>query len=209
MATLKTLKVRSTFFRPLIMSNPQTVQISNSFAIIGRKLNSELKAARKKGDEARMCELEKKQIRNDWEASSYWSETDNGFYLPDTIILAAIRAGGASGKKGKDIDRAVTLTEMRIPIVLPASVKHKTAEQFFGDVQNFHMQCPCKVPPKTGALIWKCRCMMPTGSSVVFSCEFDNDVLAIQSLKDILVAAGTIGMGGWRPKFGRFTVEFI
>lgn len=209
MATLKKLNVLATFFRPLIMSNPQTVQISNAFAIIGRKLNAELKAARKKGDEARMCELEQKQIRNDWEASAYWSETDKGFYIPDTIILAAIRSGASAQKKGKDIDRAVTLTQDCIPVVLPASIKHKTAEQFFGDVQNFHMQCPCKVPPKTGALIWKCRCMMPTGSSVTFTCEYDSDVLALQTLKDILVAAGTIGMGGWRPKFGRFTVEFI
>ena len=98
---MKTLKVRIKGFRPLIFTNPQTVKLSNYYAVVSRKLNAELKAARKKGNEDKLLEIEGKQIRNDWEASAYWSKEDKSFYLPDTIIAATIRAGAAAAKKGQ------------------------------------------------------------------------------------------------------------
>ena len=188
------------------MSNPQTVQISNRYATESRRLGSLLKAARKKQDENKLVELERAQIRNDWEASAYWDDAEKKFFLPDTVILACIRAGAAAAKKGKDIERAVIVSETQAYV---ETVGHRTLETAFQDEQ-FRLECPCKIPPKTGALIWKCRCMMPTGWNISFSLEYDEDIVAQKSLEQALEMAGRLsGIGGWRPKFGRFTVEIL
>jgi hypothetical protein len=55
------------------------------------------------------------------------------------------------------------------------------------------------------------RPMIPTGWTLDFALEWDPTV--IESLKDLvtyMVDAGSlIGLGDWRPKFGRFTVEVL
>ena len=200
------MRIRITGIRPIILSNPQTVKLSNPYAIISRKLNAELKAARKKGNEDKLLEIEAKQIRNDWESSAYWSTKHKSFYLPDTVVIAALRAGAAAAKKGKDIDRCVIVTEPMMLIESP--IKHPSFDAYFAD-EAFHMECPCKVPPKTGSLIWKCRCMIPTGWAGEFEVDYDEDIIAEKAMREVAVQAGLVGAGGWRPKFGRFTAEIL
>lgn len=201
---MKTLTTTWTGIRPLIMSNPQTVEIANPFAVESRRLNGLLKAARKKGDENRMAELALEQKRGDWEASAYWDEKSKRFYIPDTCLLACIRNGAAAAKKGKDIDRAVIISETEAFI---ETTKHNSLDAYFED-EAFRLECPAKVPPKTGALIWKVRCMIPTGWSVSFTIEYDENIVATKSLTEALELAGRLsGIGGWRPKFGRFAVS--
>lgn len=204
---MKTIKVKWVGIRPLILSNPQTVQLSNRYASESRRLNTLLKAARKKQDEHKLAELEQLQIRNDWEASSYWDDKAKKFFVPDTLILACIRNGAAAAKKGKDIDRAVLISETEAHI--ETAIKHNSLEGYFND-SAFRLECPCKVPPKTGALIWKARCMIPTGWSIQFQIEYDDNIVADKSLTEALELAGRLsGLGGWRPKYGRFLVEEI
>lgn len=186
------------------MSNPQTVQISNKFAVESRRLGALLKAARKKGDENRLVELETKQMRNDWEASCYWDPEKCKFFIPDTCIIATVRQGAAAGKKGKDIDRAVQTVETE-SFVQTKPVK--SLEDAYVDVA-FQLNGPCRIPPRTGALIWKSRCMMPTGWKLTFTLEYEEEIIARKSVIEALENAGRmVGIGGWRPKFGRFTVE--
>lgn len=187
------------------MANPQTVRLSNPYAVESRKLNSSLKKARKKEDESVMLELEKQQLWNDWCASAYWSDEQKRFFLPDTVLLACIRTGAAATKKGKDIDRAVLISETE---ALIETKPVKSLEAAFND-PSFRLEGPCKIPPKTGALIWKCRCMIPTGWKMLFHVEFDEDVFPGKSIEKVLEAAGSNGVGGWRPKFGRFLVKIV
>ncbi len=52
------------------------------------------------------------------------------------------------------------------------------------------------------------RPMIPTGWELSFTLEFDDTILNRKSLVKAMVDAGAlIGLGDWRPKFGRFTVE--
>jgi len=202
---MKTLKFRWTGIRPVIMSNPQTVNIANPYAIASRRINNELKAARKKQAEERMQELAKEQQQNDFAASAYWQ--DGGFYLPDTVIIACLKQAAQGMKKGKDIDRSVIMTETEAPIKTLASFK--TLESAFAD-KRYVLTCPCKIPPRTGALTFKARCMMPTGWQVEFSLEFDEKDLPAKVVEEINETAGLrVGVGGWRPKFGRFTSKAI
>lgn len=152
-----------------------------------------------------MMELEELQMRNDWEASAYWDDTERKFYLPDTVLLACIRTGAAATKKGKDIDRAVRVSETEAWI---ETKSFKNLEDAYKD-KAFRLEGPCKIPPKTGALIWKCRCMIPTGWKMTFSLDYDEMLFPGESLRKVLSAAGENGVGGWRPMFGRFIVEIL
>ena len=200
---MKTMKVTWTGIRPLVMSNPQTVKLSNPYAIRSRELNAALKKARKKEDADKLLELEQLQIRNDWESSAYWDEKQKQFYIPDSVIIACIRAGATAAKKGRDVDRAVLMSETE------AYIQTQSVKSLDDGFKNpaFRLECPCKVPPKTGALIWKARCMIPTGWKVTFTLEYDEEIFAEKTLVTAMESSGRTGVGGWRGKFGRFLVE--
>lgn len=200
---MKNMKVTWTGIRPLVMSNPQTVKLSNPYAIRSRELNAALKKARKKEDADKLLELEQLQIRNDWESSAYWDEKQKQFYIPDSVIIACIRAGATAAKKGRDVDRAVLMSETE------AYIQTQSVKSLDDGFKNpaFRLECPCKVPPKTGALIWKARCMIPTGWKVTFTLEYDEEIFAEKTLVTAMESSGRTGVGGWRGKFGRFLVE--
>jgi hypothetical protein len=200
---MKTMAVKWTGIRPLLMTNPQTVRISNSYASRSRDLSRAMKDARKKGNEAKMVEIEAETLRNDWEASAYWD--GSAFFVPDTAILACIRSGAMVSRRGKDIETAVLISETEARIEVEKG--HNSLDAYFAD-PAFRLECPAKVPPKTGALIWKCRAMMPTGWSISFTAEYEESIIAKSTLVAAMQDAGTLkGLGGWRPKFGRFLVE--
>lgn len=204
---MKTIKMRWIGIRPLIMGNPQTVQLSNPYSVASREFNGAMKAARKKQDENILLELEAKQSRNDWESSAYWDGEKKEFYLPDTVIMASIKGGAQIAKKGKDVERALVMNETEAYV--KTGRKFKTLDDAYADA-SFRLEGPCKVPPKTGALIWKTRCMMPTGWEIEFSLDYDETIIAKKSVFEACEQAGRlVGMGSWRPKFGRFTVEEI
>jgi hypothetical protein len=204
---METIKMEWTGIRPLLMTNPQTIKLSNSYSIASRRLNTALKDARKKQDEVKMLEIEKQAIRNDFESSAYWDEDKKEFYLTDSIVMATIKCGAQACKKGKDVERGLIITETEIYI--EHSKKFKSLEQAFEN-SSYRLEVPCKIPPKTGALIWKARCMIPTGWKIVFNIEYDDDIIATKSVIDANVTAGIMsGVGGWRPKFGRFTAKAI
>lgn len=204
---MKTMKVKWTGLRPLLMTNPQTIQASNPYAVRSRELSNAMKAARKKADENKMQEIEMLSMRLDWEASAYWDDRARKFFLPDTSVLGAIRAGAMVARRGKDIETAVIMLETEA--IIENKTNHKTLDAYYEDKQ-FVLSCPCKVPPKTGALVWKSRCMMPTAWSVTFTLEYDENLIADKTLMQSMEDAGMLkGVGGWRPKFGRFLVERI
>ena len=50
--------------------------------------------------------------------------------------------------------------------------------------------------------------MIPTGWRITFTIEYDDNIVATKSLEEALEMAGRLsGLGGWRPKFGRFLVS--
>lgn len=202
---MKTINVTWRGIRPLIMSNPQTVDIENSFSAEQRRLNSLLKDARKKGDEDRLLELAIAQKRNDFMASAYFDAKEKRFFVPDSVIMACIKEAAKASKKGKDIDRAVLMEETQAYVEGVPAVK-SLDDAYTKD--EFKLQTPCKIPPKTGSLFMKLRCVMPTGWKAKFALSFDETVIAEKTVRDVLErAGGFVGIGSWRPKFGRFVSE--
>jgi hypothetical protein len=202
---MESIKLRWTGTRPLIMSNPQTVQLTNEYSVESRRLQTLSKAARKKQAEDQLVDLEAKQRKNDFESSAYWA--DGNFFLPDTVIMAVMKESARSMKKGKDIDRAVLMSETEA--IIKTRARFKSLEEAFDD-EGFRLEGPAKVPPKTGALIWKCRCMIPSAWSIDFTLEYAEEQVTRTALVEISRNAGAlVGVGGWRPKFGRFTSEEV
>lgn len=202
---MKSLHVTATGIRPLIMSNPQTVDIENKYSIESRRLGGLLKKARKKEDESMMQELAALMKRNDFFASAYYDDKEKKFFLPDTVILACIKEAAKSQKKGKDIDRSVLMEETQAYI---SNVPKAASLEAAAENEAFYFDTPAKIPPKTGSLIYKRRCIMPTGWQAAFQLTFDDTAITTKLMAEIVTYAGaSVGVGGWRPKFGRFTVE--
>ena len=201
---MKTLQVKLTGLRPIIMGNPQGISLTNQYSVNSRRISSAMKTARKKGDESRLVELQEEQSKNDFFTSAYWTKED-GFYLPDSVVEACFKEAGRTLRKGRDVDRAVLVSEMLI--VLKTGHRFNSLEDAYAH-EAFRMEGPCKIPPKTGALIWKTRCMIPAGWTTQFQLEFDETTISAKILTEIVNVSGqSIGIGGWRPKFGRFTAE--
>jgi hypothetical protein len=52
--------------------------------------------------------------------------------------------------------------------------------------------------------------MIPTGWSLSFDIEFDDSIVNPKNLLKAMSDAGSlVGLGDWRPKFGRFLVEEV
>lgn len=202
---MKTINVTLRGIRPLIMSNPQTVDVENAFSGEQRRLNRLLKDARKKGDEDRLLDLAVQQKKTDFMAGAYFDDKAKKFFIPDAVIMACIKEAAKASKKGKDIDRAVLMEETHAYVENVPTVK--SLEDAYTKA-DFKLQTPCKIPPKTGSLFMKLRCVMPTGWKTKFALSFDEEVIAEKTIHEVLArAGGFVGIGSWRPKFGRFVVE--
>ena len=58
--------------------------------------------------------------------------------------------------------------------------------------------------------IIRIRPLIPTGWTMTFTVEFDESIVNKQAVATALTEASSlVGLGDWRPKFGRFTVEVL
>lgn len=193
--------------RPLIMGNPQTVDIENPYAIESRRLVADLADKRRAKNEGRLIEIAREQKKNSFMSAAYFDAEASKFFLPDSVILAAIKEAAKSSKRGKDVDRCVIMTQTHAFIQGVPAVK-SLEDAYSKDV--FRLDVVAKVPPKKGALLMKTRCVMPTGWFIKFTLEHDPNIITATTLKEIIEYAGAmVGIGGWRPKFGRFKVGAV
>ena len=228
---MKTLKFRWTGIRPLLMLNPRVVQASSPYAVKARELNEKMKKARKDNKGDILMQLEQEMAKNDWEGSAYWDQERKSFYLPDGNVLACLKKG--MGKFAKDVDRAVSVDDAALgpngidsrvfieigddfdtaeeayeySIQLNGKTVHpyKMVEQYYFP---YRISGPVRIPPRTGPVVWKTRCMIPTGWKITFTLLYDEEVLSDGSLITGGFNAGrVVALGSWRPKFGRFTQE--
>lgn len=64
-----------------------------------------------------------------------------------------------------------------------------------------------RIPPRTGAMVKLYRAKMKTGRTLSFSLSVFDDTINEEQIRKGLDQAGIyIGLGAWRPEFGRFIV---
>lgn len=194
MNALKTLRARWTGIRPLLMHNGD---LANPMSAYSKRI-SKLTKMKKKEDSTR-----EEIARLEWEGSFYWDD-DLGPVIPSDNIERCIQLGAQKSKRGKDVQAAVFCTEEHFKLNYDGPRK---MDAMYSLEKKFRLEKGVRVQ---ASRVIRNRPMFPTGWSVDVELEYDDTVIDADGIVDSMVAAGRlIGLGDWRPKFGRFLVEVL
>lgn len=188
---MKQLQTTWTGIRPLIVHNGELANPLNRYS----KAMKEISSKRKKTD----SDFEA-MARLEFEGGLYFDD-EHGPVMPSDCIEACLQSGAKKSKLGKDVQAACFVSDdvVRIEYDGPRDI-----DKLYAD-RRFVLQKGVKV---TTSRIIRTRPMFPTGWQISFTLEYDETILNVAAIKKAMVDAGALcGLGDWRPKFGRFTVE--
>jgi hypothetical protein len=194
---MKSIKVKIAGIRPLVLHNGLMADPTNPYTIAIKKITSKGSKKLTEHDYAERDRLE-------WEAGLYWSEETGGIAIPSDNLERCIQEGAKKNRLGKDFAAAVFVQESEV------EVKHrlsgKTQERLYAE-PGYTLRKGVKVQLSR---VIRIRPLIPTGWSMEFTVEFDETIVNRQAILTALSEAGAIvGLGDWRPKFGRFTTEVV
>lgn len=197
---MKTLSLKITGLRPLVLHNGLLADPTNPHVIAIRKITS-------KGSKKLTVADYQERDRQEWLGGLYWSDELDAPFLPSENIERCIQEGARKSRLGKDVAAAVFVSEVEVPIQHPL-LKGKNKEALFGDEQQrFTLRRGVKIQLSR---IIRVRPMIPSDWSASFTLEFDETIIDERNLIQAVIDAGAlVGIGDWRPKFGRFGVETI
>lgn len=189
----------------MLMHGPTTIDAEHPLT---KELDALKRASKKlkKDDTAGKIAKTREINRAEWAASMYWSK--EGFYIPGDNIFRCIVEAARKSKSGKRAEAAIVPID-DAPIVTPKPYPLNLDELY--EIKDYVFRGPVRIPPKTGARVIIARAMIPAGwKTKPFEIMFDDSELPESDLVEALETAGRIvGIGAWRPKFGRFTVSWL
>lgn len=182
---------------PLLMHRPTTV---NPLDEVTREIKTYT------GKRKKTTEDHETISRLEWQAGLYHDETI-GPYLPGVNVETCLRDAGKLTKQGAAVVRAVVAAEDKIAVDYagPRGTNGKGVQELWdanlkdyrrvGNQQNSVMRCrPCFVPGRN----WEMSIPL----------YVEGSILDPRDLLDIAKRAGLmIGLGDYRPRFGRFEVK--
>ena len=192
---MQQIKIRLTGVAALLMHNNRTV---DRFDPITKQIKEiTKKTARNKTDED---ELELRRL--EWSAGLYLDEKGEPC-LTANMVLGMTVAGARKARLGKHAEAAVYELQATYSLKYdgPRTVDELYAAGKFEDVRSVKLskdKSIMRTRPIFGG--WSCD----------ISLMFDETVLDRSALiKAIEVAGEQIGIGDYRPRFGRFTIELL
>lgn len=190
---MKLLNIKITGTRPFLSHNDTLSDPLNPLT----KYHKSLSSKRKKTDEDYALLAESQLV-----TSCYYDE-QLGFVMNGEMIEACIKSGAKLNKLGKVIDRAIMLTD----VVFPMTIKNYPANpQELAKNPDFIYAKSVKIGT---ARVMSYRPIFRDWS-VEFGLMFDEEQITKEELLMVLENAGNLcGVGDWRPRFGRFSVEVI
>lgn len=130
---------------------------------------------------------------------SLYHDPDAGPYIPSDNIWRCLYDGAKKSKRGPKLKEGVLITTEINP--LGGYGRVRDAEGLWGD-ENFRHFASAKVGQ---VRVTRCRPIFRQWR-VAADGIIDTNVLDFSELEQIAEVAGSlIGLGDWRPKFGRFT----
>jgi hypothetical protein len=130
---------------------------------------------------------------------SLYHDPDAGPYIPSDNIWRCLYDAARKSKRGPKVKEGILITTDINP--LGGYGGPRDAEALWAD-ENFRHYASAKVGQ---VRVTRCRPIFRTWR-VEADGILDGDVLDFSDLEQITETAGTlIGLGDWRPKFGRFT----
>lgn len=129
---------------------------------------------------------------------SLYFDTDAGPYVPADNIWRCLFDAAKKTKRGPKVKEGVFIATDINPLAYKGP---RTIEGLWAD-ENFRHLASAKV---TTQRVMRCRPIFRE-----WSCEadgvIDTDIIDFKELQDIVETAGDrIGLGDWRPRYGRFT----
>lgn len=184
----KTLSFKITGVAPLLMHNGQLANPLNEFSKQMKKISS--KRDKTDADFEELARLE-------WYGSLYLS--DGKPCLPGEILEAAFLTAAKKQKRGKQAQAGI-ICPKSYPLVYDGKRK---PEELWADPEYRWT---------VGARVQQNRVMRTRPIFREWSCkielQYDDSLLNEEEVNHLVRVAGEIvGVGDWRPKFGRFKVE--
>jgi osmotically-inducible protein OsmY len=195
----------------MLIHSPAGIDPTNPLSIEIRELQKKKKALGRKQDTSHIeAEILKKQFI----LGTYWDEEEHKFYFPTDNLEAAIKAGAQKSKLGKQAEAGIRVETESGFIYLEGFSHAKTLEKVYDDEvkkkDGMVFKCPVRIPPRTGSRVMSHRMQIPTKSTFEADLIVDTDIIAEKDAEQAAIAGGLYsGLGVWRPKFGRFTIEFL
>lgn len=187
---LNTIKVRITGTRPLLMHSDKFADPLNPLT----KAHKELTGKRKKTDEDHEA-----IAKSEWLGGLYIDS--KGPYLPGVNVEAAMIGGGKLSKLGTQLKRSVEVMDEKCYLEYSGP---KSAEKLwdagFYDARSVKVQTARLMRYRPMFREWSCLV------EVAFDPDSINREQVIKCLED---GGQYCGVGDYRPKFGRFTVEVV
>jgi len=190
---MKMLKVTLTGVTPLLMANNQAVDPFNEYSKAMKAITSKHHTKRTEED---VLELNKLKF-----ISHSYHNSKDGFYLPSTMVEGTMREAGKISRDGTKIKRGVQVLEHNLPVSHkgPNTIKTLWANKDYVDA---------RVAVLGGSSIMVYR---PRFNDWSVSCTiaYNTEIIDLEDIKKALETAGSsIGVGSYRPRFGRFEVSY-
>ncbi|WP_054909028.1 hypothetical protein [Pseudomonas sp. NBRC 111135] len=188
---MQIIQAKLTGTRPLLMHADVFADPLNPLT----KAHKELTSRRKKSDDDH--EL---IAQSEWRGGLYFDE-NLGPYMPGLNIEAALVAGGKLSKLGTQLKRSVEVVDERCRLDYegPRTVEGLWSQRFY-DARSVKVQTARLTRYRPLFRLWSLPC----------SIAFDEELINRDQVIKCLVDAGQYcGLGDFRPKFGRFSVEIL
>lgn len=179
---------------PLICHNGQTADPRNSYAKAMKAVSSKRKKTDADYDE--MARLE-------FLAGLYRTKTD--IVIPDHVLEGVVNNAAKKSRRGPQAKSGIFITDHASLDFdgKPDEVTEETLHDLFED-GNHTLTVGVKVGTSR---VMRTRPIFRRWS-LSFNLHYDPDVLNLRDINEILTDAGRlVGLGDWRPKYGRFTVN--
>ena len=189
MADIQVYKVEIEGLTPILMHNGQLSDPFNYYTKELKKLTS--KRTKTEDDQLQMMRVE-------WDGGLYL-DGKGKVAMPADSILAMIQGGARKFKLGKQVAPGVFTTEDFYEFEHDGP---KSLDKLYADRQYVFRK-----RVKVGqAAVMRTRARFPKWTCK-FELELVADILNPEDLKRILDTAGrVVGLGDWRPRYGRFNV---
>lgn len=144
-----------------------------------------------------MTEEELIQLSNlEWESGCYWHD-EIGVYIPAENIEATIRNGAKASKKGKDIEKYVTVADLIIPLDYGEKL---SKEELINNIK-YRDSRPMVV---SRARVLRTRPRFNQWK-ITFNLTYNEEKIDVGTIVNAMEFAGDfVGLCDSRPKYGKF-----
>lgn len=160
------------------------------------KMHKSLTSKRKKTDDDHLA-----IARSEFVSSCYWTK-DDSFFIPGPNLDATFLAGAKLQKLGTHWKRGALVLENRVKLIHPGP---KTPDLLWESPENVD----CRGVKVGTAKIMRYRPIFLKWSAEL-TVSLNADVLNVEEAKKAIEDAGAlIGVCEYRPRFGRFAVQYV